>query len=93
MLVGVRSLVRRALPSPASPAVASRAYSRRSRLHDESGGWYGQQLRATTILSVRKDDKVVRAADAFNPSFSSRGSVSSSHIYSRRARAHLVGSF
>ena len=28
---------------------------------NDTTGWYGQPLRATTILSVRKDDKVVRA--------------------------------
>ena len=78
MLVGGRSLVRRALSSPASPAVAYRTYSRsRSRLHDENGGWYGQQLRATTILSVRKHDKVVRAVDASTQA-SARATVSSS---------------
>jgi len=36
--------------------------SRRLRLHDDSA-WYGQQLRATTILSVRKDDKVFIIGD------------------------------
>ena len=43
-------------------SVRALASSRRLRLHDDSA-WYGQQLRATTILSVRKDDKVFIIGD------------------------------
>ena len=37
----------------------SRSLHRSRQLFDDTGGWYGQPLRATTILSVRKHDKVV----------------------------------
>ena len=37
----------------------SRSLHRSRQLFDDTGGWYGQPLRATTILSVRKQDKVV----------------------------------
>ena len=51
------------LHAPAN-TVPARAYSRSSRLRmDETDGWYGQKLRATTILSVRKDDKVFLIGD------------------------------
>mgnify|MGYP002632381861 CR=1 FL=1 len=47
---------------PTERLARSLASSRRLRLHDDSA-WYGQQLRATTILSVRKDDKVFIIGD------------------------------
>ena len=52
-----------ATPQPFVP-LAARALSssRRWVAHDDSA-WYGQQLRATTILSVRKDDKVFIIGD------------------------------
>ena len=43
-----------------SAAPLTRFYSRRPRFADDDG-WYGQKLRATTILTVRKDDQVVSA--------------------------------
>jgi len=54
-----------------SPAIAlqgARAFSRSSRSSRllaaaDSGGFYGQQLRATTILSVRKENKVFLIGD------------------------------
>ena len=62
------TIARARLSSQLSPlpralgASSIRAYSRSRRsLDDGNGGWYGQPLRATTILSVRKDNKVVRA--------------------------------
>ena len=40
----------------------SAASSRRRRTSDiDFGGWYDTRCRSTTILSVRKDDKVVRS--------------------------------
>lgn len=55
------AVARRAVALPARPlAAALRTYHARGR--DESA-WYGQQLRATTILSVRKDDKVFLIGD------------------------------
>jgi len=44
---------------------SARAYSRSSlhRASEDLGGWYGQQLRATTILTVRKDNKVCIVGD------------------------------
>ena len=56
----------RAQPHSLLPAatVPARAYSRSSRPRmDHTDGWYGQKLRATTILSVRKDDKVFLIGD------------------------------
>jgi len=43
----------------------ARAYSRSSlhRASDSLGGWYGQQARATTILTVRKENKVCIVGD------------------------------
>ena len=65
-----RGLLRSTLaPSArALAAVPTRGYrSGRSRSvmspHDDGGGWYGQPLHATTILSVRKDDKVFLIGD------------------------------
>ena len=65
-------LLRRALLQPpralaAATAAPARAYSRRSRsrglsLHPDDG-WFGQPLHATTILSVRKDNKVFLIGD------------------------------
>ena len=49
-----------------APAAPVRAYSRGGRSsmsEDGTGGWYGQKLRATTILSVRKNDKVFLIGD------------------------------
>lgn len=47
-------------PQPAQLRQAAALYSRRSGLqHDGLGGWYNERLRATTILSVKKDDKLV----------------------------------
>lgn len=60
--LSARQLLARPPPALALPAVRTYSRSSRSSLADDSGGWYGQQLRATTILSVRKDDKVVRGA-------------------------------
>mmetsp|Transcript_71481 Transcript_71481/g.141710 ORF Transcript_71481/g.141710 Transcript_71481/m.141710 type:complete len:234 (-) Transcript_71481:314-1015(-) len=50
--------------SPTALSISSaRAYSRRSSLQHTTDGWYGQQLRATTILTVRKDNKVCIVGD------------------------------
>lgn len=51
--------------SIAVPSSSLRAFSagssRRKRTSDtDFGGWYDTRCRSTTILSVRKDDKVVR---------------------------------
>jgi len=56
----------RTLCGPRSLGVpAARLYSRSNRMsHGAHSGWYGgEQLRATTILSVRKDDKVFLIGD------------------------------
>ena len=47
------------VPVLASPLVGTRGYHGLSHMGSEP--WMGQQAHATTILSVRKDDKVVRA--------------------------------
>jgi len=58
---------RRALAAawPVAPARAYRRGGRHSSLHfgHDDAGWYGQKLRATTILSVRKDNKVFLIGD------------------------------
>lgn len=47
-------------PQPAQLRQAAALYSRRAgRQQDGLGGWYNERLRATTILSVKKDDKLV----------------------------------
>eukprot|EP00962_Isochrysis_galbana_P038269 scaffold13579_cov106-Isochrysis_galbana.AAC.3 len=56
-------------PQPAQLRQAAALYSRRAgRQQDGLGGWYNERLRATTILSVKKDDKLAtgrgRHADA-----------------------------
>jgi len=51
-----RTIVR---PQPSQLRQAAALYSRGSGRHDGLGGWYNERLRATTILSVRKDDKLV----------------------------------
>ena len=45
------------------PAVARGLSSARWSAHRDESAWYGQQLRATTILSVRKDNKVFIIGD------------------------------
>ena len=50
--------------TPARAALScTRSYSRSSRREHDVSGWYGERLRATTILSVRKDDKVFVIGD------------------------------
>ena len=59
----VRSTPLLARSSPLVPALAThaRAKSSRSRSRMQNDySWYGEQAHATTILSVRKDNKVVR---------------------------------
>ena len=61
------SLLQRARPAHGgAPAALTRAYRRHrapSLYSADENAWYGQQLRATTILSVRKDDKVFLIGD------------------------------
>jgi len=63
-----RSILRTARLSPSSRVVAAaptilRHYSGRGSLRADDTAWYGQQLRATTILSVRKDNQVFLIGD------------------------------
>ena len=55
LLLGRNPAMRPALASP----LRTRGYHGHSHMSYEP--WMGQQAHATTILSVRKDDKVVRA--------------------------------
>jgi ATP-dependent HslUV protease subunit HslV len=63
--VRVSNTLRRSLvTSPTLARAATRTYSRpRGYGPPVAESWYGQQLHATTILSVRKDDKVFLIGD------------------------------
>ena len=59
---GCKPLLARSEPRVPALVTHARVYSSRSRSRMQNDySWYGEQAHATTILSVRKDNQVVRS--------------------------------